>query len=110
VEISSARMNDGHWRVLLPTTRRERMRGLRDRPPPGTREALLLVRCRSVHTFGLREPIVVARLDRGLVVRDLRVVPPRRVVLPIRGVRHTLECAIGAELRVGDRFRRPGAR
>jgi hypothetical protein len=98
------------WRILIPSNRRERMRGLRGRPPLGPREALLLVGCRSVHTFGLRYPIVVARLDRGYVVRDMRVVRPRRVVLPSRGVRHTLECAIGTELRVGDRFKRPATR
>jgi len=51
------------WRVEIPATRRERMRGLRDRGflPPD--HAMLFPRCRSVHTFGMRFPITVAFLD-----------------------------------------------
>ena len=100
----------GGWRVLVPRTRRERMRGRRSQPPPGPREGLLLRRCRSVHTFGMRSPIVVASLDDGLVVRRCRRMVPRRVLGPRSGVRHILECGLDAELRVGDRFRRPAAR
>src|SRR5688572_372480 len=52
----------GGWRVLVPETRRERMRGLRGHPPPGPREAMLLRDCRSVHTFGMTRPLEVAFL------------------------------------------------
>lgn len=80
------------------------MRGLRGRPlPPGG--ALLLERCRCVHTFGMRFPILVAFLDSGLRVRETRRVRPRRVVRPRIGVRHVLELPLGASLGPGDRLR-----
>lgn len=51
----------------------------RDLPP---RSALLIPRCRSVHTFGMRFPLDVLFLDeRGGVVRVERAVPRRRVLL-----------------------------
>lgn len=50
----------------------------RREPPP---HALLIPRCRSVHTFGMRFPIDVAFLDRdGRVLRLARGVPPNRVL------------------------------
>ena len=43
--------------------------------------ALLLPRCRSVHTFGMRFPLDLYWLDAsGQVVRVDRGVPPRRIV------------------------------
>jgi uncharacterized protein len=45
-------------------------------------DALLLPRCRSVHTFGMRFPIDVAFIDReALTIRIERDVPPRRVLI-----------------------------
>ena len=42
--------------------------------------ALLLPRCRSVHTFGMRFPLDLFWLDaRGEIIRVDRGVPPRRV-------------------------------
>ena len=100
----------GGWRVLVPETRRERMRGLRGRPPPGPREAMLLRRCRSIHTFGMRQTISVAFLDRTMRVIEVRRCRPGRIVKARRaGARHALECAVRWEPRIGDRFSR-GAR
>jgi uncharacterized protein len=59
---------------------RERLVGLafRRSVPPGT--GLLLPRCRSVHTFGMRFALDLVWLDAaGEVVRVDRGVPPRRV-------------------------------
>ena len=51
---------------------------LRSRPPPDT--GLLLPRCRSVHTFGMRFALDLVWLDgRRRVVRIDRAVPPFRV-------------------------------
>lgn len=100
----------GAWRVLVPETRQERMRGLRGHPPPGPREAMLFRRCRSVHTFGMVRPISVAFLDAGLRVVRVRRCRPRRVLFSTGGARHVLECGAGAAVRVGDRFRPPGCR
>ena len=97
----------GGWRVLVPETRRERMRGLRDRPPPGPREAMLLPRCRSIHTFGMRQTISVAFLDRTMRVIEVRRCRPRRIVNARRSdARHALECAVRWQPRIGDRFSR----
>jgi uncharacterized protein len=90
--------------VLIPETRKERMRGLRGHPPPGPREAMLFRRCRSVQTFGMREPIAVVFLDREMRVLGVRRCRPRRLALGPRRTRHVLEFDVRSELRVGDRF------
>lgn len=97
----------GGWRVLAPETRRERMRGLRGRPPPGPQEGMLFRWCRSVQTFGMRETISVAFLDREMRVIEVRRCPPGRIVRARRSAaRHALECGLRWEPQVGDRFSR----
>ena len=93
------------FRASLPETRRERMHGWRDRTAIGRDAALLLPRARSIHTLGMRVPISAVLLDRDLVVRTVRPVPPGRLVLPRPGIQHVLECAEGVDLRPGDRLR-----
>ena len=66
-------------RIAVAHSRRARLLGLalRRRPPD---YALLLPRCRSVHTFGMRFPLDLVWLDEtGCVVRVDRGVPPCRV-------------------------------
>jgi uncharacterized membrane protein (UPF0127 family) len=42
--------------------------------------ALLIPRCSSVHTFGMRFPVDIAFADsEGTVLRVIRSVPPRRI-------------------------------
>jgi uncharacterized membrane protein (UPF0127 family) len=49
----------------------------RDRAGPG----LLIPRCRSVHTFGMRFPLEVVFLDgAGRVLDQRRAVPPNRIM------------------------------
>lgn len=85
----------GGLRLLVARTPVARLIGLariREPPPYG----LLLPRCRSVHTFGMRFPLDVAFLDpEGRVVRLVRGVPPRRVA-GCRLARHVLETPAGA--------------
>jgi uncharacterized membrane protein (UPF0127 family) len=100
----------GRWRVLIPETRRERMRGLRGHPPPAPREAMLFRRCRSVQTFGMGEAISLVFLDRGMRVIAVRRCRPGRLVAGRRRARHVLECDIRSEVRIGDRFRDPAER
>jgi uncharacterized membrane protein (UPF0127 family) len=67
------------------------LRGLafRDRDDAGP--GLLIPRCASVHTFGMRFALDVYFLDRdGRVLSVCRRVPPRRV-LRRRGARKVLE-------------------
>lgn len=92
--------------VSITQTARERLRGLlgRDQLAPG--EALLLERCGSVHTFGMRFAIDVVFLDRHRrVVAIHREVPRRRMLFNLRATQ-TLEMpASGARqhgLAVGD--------
>jgi uncharacterized membrane protein (UPF0127 family) len=92
------------WRTEVPTRRRERTRGLRGRRLLGQGQALLLRRCRSVHTFGMEFPIDAVLLDRTYRVVAVVAMPPGRLLLPRRGVRHVLECAAGADLRPGERL------
>jgi hypothetical protein len=79
------------------------MRGLRGHPPPGPREAMLFPRCRSVHTYGMEEPIAVAFLDREMRVLAVRRCRPGRFVFARRAC-HVLETDIRTELRIGERF------
>src|SRR6188472_1524280 len=88
----------------------DRLVGLAGLPgmAPGT--GLLIPRCRSVHTFGMRFPLDVLFVTiegRSLVVHDARYgVPPRRLVRASRGARAerglcALELAAGFWLRDG---------
>jgi len=70
----------------------ERLRGLAFAPPG---EPLLIERCRSVHTFGMKYALDLVWLDRGGgVVRVDRAVPPRRV-RACRGAWAVLELPAG---------------
>jgi uncharacterized membrane protein (UPF0127 family) len=61
--------------------------------PPGL--ALLLPRCRSIHTFGMRFPIDLAFLEKaGTVVRVVSEAPPRRA-FGARGAHAVLETRAG---------------
>ena len=68
-----------HLPVRRASTRRERLVGLAfRRRPPG--HALLLERCRSVHTFGMRYRLDLHWIDRsGRPVRVDRAVAPCRI-------------------------------
>lgn len=96
----------------VPRTRRERMRGLLGRAALEQDRAVWFAGARSIHTFGMRFPIVVAHLGPELDVLRVATVPPGRLVLPRSGSRHVLECAVGTDVRAGDRLRvaRPAAR
>jgi uncharacterized protein len=86
------------------------MRGLLGRSLLAENQALLLERTRSIHTFGMRFPILAVLLDGELVVRSVRALPPARLLLPRPRVRHVLECAECVDLRPGDRLRILGGR
>lgn len=68
-------------RVAVARGLRARLLGLallrRQRAGPG----LLIPRCRSIHTFGMRFAIDVVFLDReGHTLREVRAVPASRIV------------------------------
>ena len=92
-------------RCRVARTRRERLRGLIGRDRLGSDEGILLPVATSVHTFGMRMPILVSRLDAELRVLDVRIVSPRRILAPMRRARHVVECSERVDLRVGDVLR-----
>jgi uncharacterized membrane protein (UPF0127 family) len=72
-------------RVRVATTRAARLLGLAGITRESAESGLLIPRCRSVHTFGMRFPIDVLFLDgesRALSVRS--GVRPRRVLVDRR--------------------------
>lgn len=92
--------------VSITESARERMRGLLGRDALGSGEALLLKRCGSVHTFGMRFAIDVLFLDRHQRVVAIRHgVARRRMSFSLRAA-DTLEMAAGAArlhgLAIGD--------
>jgi hypothetical protein len=92
------------WTFEVPTRRRERVRGLRDRSCLAPDHAMLFERCRSVHTVGMRFAIVVASLDREGQVIHVGTMRPRRLMVPRPRVRSVLECRSDADVRAGDHF------
>ncbi len=70
----------GGLRVATACRRDERMRGLARLDAMPAEYALLIPRCRSVHTFTMRFPLDLIWLGRdGAPVRVDRAVPPNRM-------------------------------
>lgn len=71
--------------VPVAVTRRARLLGLAFLPAELAGPGLLLPRCRSIHTYGMRFAIDVLFLDgRGNVVRRIAALPSRRFVIERR--------------------------
>jgi uncharacterized membrane protein (UPF0127 family) len=82
-------------RALVAETFRARLLGLAFLPRERAPSALLIPRCRSVHTFGMRFPIDVVFLDaRGRELGRAEAVRPRRLVSR-RGAAAVLEWPSG---------------
>jgi len=92
----------GSVRLLIPTTRRERRRGLLGLARIGPHDALLLERCRVVHTVGMRCAIDVVILDRERQPVDVITLRPGRIIRPRRRGRHVLETAAGRGLAIAQ--------
>lgn len=98
-------MNDLLSEYPVATGFRTRLRGLAWRERATAGPGLLIPRCSSVHTFGMRFDLDVYFLDRdGRVLSVRRRVPPRRVLWR-RGAAAILEIP-AAE---GGEFGAPGA-
>jgi uncharacterized membrane protein (UPF0127 family) len=82
-----------------------RLRGLLDSAICNEGEVLVLVPCKSIHTFGMREAIDVAFVNRqGRVLRAAQELPPNRF-LSCRGASCVLERrggSVNAWFKVGD--------
>jgi uncharacterized membrane protein (UPF0127 family) len=83
------------WILEIPETHAERTRGLLGRTQLDPMHALVLARCSSVHTVGMRFPIDVVSFDKEWAVVDVRRLPPKRVAWPRRRVRNVIETAAG---------------
>src|SRR6185436_21073050 len=85
----------GRWTLLIPESRRERARGLLDRDHLDGWTALVLPRCRSVHTVGMRFAIDVVVLDHRWRPIRVTTLPPHRILPPRPRGRHMIEVARG---------------
>jgi uncharacterized membrane protein (UPF0127 family) len=85
--------------VEVASTRKERRTGLRGRD--GVDGALLIERCRWVHTFGMRFPLDVAYLDSaGAVLKTVRM-GGGRLGVPTLKAKAVVEAEAGAFARWG---------
>ena len=96
----------GGLEVREARTPLERLRGLAGLPAIEPGEALLLRRCRSVHTLGMRFPLDLVWLDADAQpVRIDRDVRPNRL-RSCRGARHVLELPAGEAGHLEARYQR----
>jgi uncharacterized membrane protein (UPF0127 family) len=88
-------VNDHLADIPVADSFRSRLLGLAWRERSQAGPGLLIPRCSSVHTFGMRFELDVYFLDRsGRVLSARRRVPPRRV-LWCRGAAAVLEIPVG---------------
>jgi len=85
----------GGWTLEIPEFHVERTRGLLGRTQLAPTGALVLARCSSVHTIGMRFPIDVVAFDRDWAFVDVRTLEPGRIAWPRKGVRNVIETAAG---------------
>lgn len=91
--------------IVVAATRRARLRGLARRDALPRAHALLLERCRCVHTFGMRFALDLLWLDRaGSPLRLDRAIAPRRLRGCLRA-RSVIECNAGEGERFADALR-----
>jgi uncharacterized protein len=91
---------DGGLTLLVARTFRQRRRGLAKMTPLPAGHALRILRCNSIHTFGMRFALDLVWLARdGRVLRVDHGVAPRRMKLCVRA-RSVVETGAGE----GDAF------
>jgi uncharacterized protein len=91
---------DGGLTLLVARTFRQRRRGLAKMTPLPAGHALRILRCNSIHTFGMRFALDLVWLARdGRVLRVDHRVAPRRMKLCVRA-RSVVETGAGE----GDAF------
>src|SRR5204863_102266 len=96
--------------VATADSRRARGLGLARLDGIEPHEALLIPRCRSIHTFGMRFALDLVWLDgEGAVVRVDRDVTPRRFRTCLRA-RAVVECAAGRAAVTTNARAAPGKR
>ncbi len=85
----------------------ERTRGLLGRPPLEADQALWILPCNSVHTFGMKSALDIIYLNRqGMVKKAVSALAPRRVSFCL-GARSVIELRAGIintnGITIGDR-------
>jgi uncharacterized protein len=101
-EVMAVTPRGGLLTCRVAETGRDRRTGLRRALGLPLDAALLFLNATSVHTLGMRFPILVVRLDDTFTVLDIRRVRPGRYVRPMRRASHVLECNENVDVRVGD--------
>ena len=88
----------GGIRLTVASTRRSRLLGLAGLRALGRHHALLLPRCKSVHTFGMRFPLDLVWIDGAdHVVRQDSGVKPG-TALPLRPLGREASCGEGVHV------------
>ena len=90
--------------VPVATGRRARLLGLARLDRGAAGPGLLIPRCSSVHTFGMRFPLDLCFLDRRRGLLAVRLAVPARRVISHRGAHAVLEIPAGE----GGEFLSPG--
>ena len=83
----------------IPNGRKRRAKGLIGRD--SFEGAMMIIRCRSVHTVGMKFSIDVAFLDAENTVVDIVTVAPQRITRPRFASRSVIEARAGSFERWG---------
>jgi hypothetical protein len=83
--------------------------GLLGRRSMPSDEAILIIRCNSIHTFFMKFPIDCVFLDKNMKVKSIRTnIGPGRIVFPVWGASSVIELAAGVSnqrnIKVGDQL------
>lgn len=81
--------------VIWATTFRTRRRGVLGRPQLRTDEALVLVPCRRVHSYGVPYPLDVVFCDEAWVVLHVETLAPHRMSRRVARAKACIELAGG---------------
>ena len=100
-------------RCALATGFFSRFLGLMGKRGISPEEAICFPKCNSIHTFFMRFPIDILFLSKeGEVIEVVEALGPWRLLLPRRGVAHTLELAAHLSKALGivcgDRLKMEG--
>lgn len=93
-----------------------RIRGLLGRTDVGETEALIIGRCKQIHTIGMQFAIDAVFVDEDLEVLHVATMPPGRKSPRVRGARSCIELAGGRAKAAGVgegvrlELRAPGSR
>ncbi len=76
-----------------------RLRGVHGVPELGPTDAIILRPCKAVHTYGSKQTLDVAFIDKRGVIQKLVTMPPKRFVFSLKAM-FVVEMAEGTAARI----------